>query len=146
MLSFGLSWVVSLISSSFLLSEKLPSNIPAEISTTGISPKLGRLKSKTSLSLLQPKSQASLAYAKLLTNFLNIDWSNKQNKSTITKSSLASILSKKKAQPRFCSAAKQILTSQDLVKKSQILAAVSVTKPEIKNKELIPACHGTFCL
>ena len=138
MLSFGLSWVVSLISSSFLLSEKLPSNIPAEISTTGISPKLGRLKSKTSLSLLQPKSQASLAYAKLLTNFLNIDWSNKQNKSTITKSSLASILSKKKAQPRFCSAAKQILTSQDLVKKSQILAAVSVTKPEIKNKELIP--------
>lgn len=138
MLSFGLSWVVSLISSSFLLSGNLSSNIPVEIYPTEISLKLGSFKSKTSLSLLQPKSQTSLAYAKLFAHFLNLYSSKKQTKSTITKSSIASLISKKKAQPRFCSAAKQISTSQELVKKSQILAAVSVTKPKIQNKELMP--------
>ena len=69
---------------------------------------------------------------------MNIDWSNKRTKSTINKSSIASLISKKKTQPRFCSATKQISTSQDSVKQSQILAAVSVTKPKITNKALIP--------
>ena len=138
MLSFRLYWVVSLISSSFLLSEKLPLNISAEIYPTEISLKLGRLKSKTNFSQLQTKSQTNLTYVNLLAKFLNIDWSSKRTKSTITKSSIASSINKKKTQPRFCSATKQISTNQDSVKKSQILAVVSVTQPKIKNKKLIP--------
>ncbi|MEM6751502.1 MAG: hypothetical protein AAF630_00715, partial [Cyanobacteria bacterium P01_C01_bin.38] len=120
------------------MSEILPTNIPAEISTTQISLKLGRLKSKTSLPLLQSKSQTSLLYAKLLTKLLNIDWSNKKTQSTLNKSSIASLISKNKAQSRFCSAAKQISIGQDSVKKSQILAVVPVTKSKIKKQESMP--------
>ncbi|MEM9925204.1 MAG: septal ring lytic transglycosylase RlpA family protein [Cyanobacteria bacterium P01_D01_bin.50] len=140
MLFHGLFWAASWIGSPFLLSESLPSSIQKDVSTTKISFNSGRLISQSDSLFLQPKHQITPLSTVFLPKLLNIDLGKGQLKSSASKSPVTSSRVKKQTPTRFCSAIKEISTTQDSVKKPRVLVSTQLIQPksQTKEKEFVP--------